>query len=248
MARPLAVALVVLLALSGCQGLGVGGDADRTTVTPAAVPSPGERAVDADRLLLDHRAGLLNRSYTTTVALSVRYPNGSVGRLTDTFVVARDGTYRYERRQTGPYPEPVTPFTIWQNATHEVIRGPDGTVEVQPSSGFDDTTLSAFLGRLLRDRALRARGTRLSGSADRARNVPLPSGLHDSRDATVEGEVRDDIIRRLRFELRADYPAADQSVTVEIEYTVDRVGRTDPTRPDWAAPGRSTATDARLSG
>jgi hypothetical protein len=242
MARPLAAALVVLVALSGCQGLGLGagGDADRSTVTPVTVPSPGERAVDANRLTRIHRAALENRSYTTTVTLSVRYPNGSVGRLTDTFVVASDDTYLYDRRQTGPYPEPVAEFTIWQNRTYETIRGPDGNVTVQASSGFDDTTLSAFLTRLLRDRGLTIQNGQLSGAADRARNVPLPSGLHDSRNATVSGEVRDDIIRTLRFDIDADYPEANQTVRVEIEYTVDLVGRTDPARPAWANSSRST--------
>lgn len=241
MARPLAAALVVLLALSGCQGLGVGAgaDTDRTTVTPVAVPSPSERAVDAGRLTRTHRAALENRSYTVTVTLSVQYPNGSVGRLTDTFVVGSDDRYRYERRQTGPYPEPVREFTRWRNRTVETIRGPDGTVSVQPSSAFDDTTLSAFLRRLLRDRGLTVRDGRLSGAADRARNVPLPSGLHGSRNATVSGEVRDDIIRTLRFSVLADYPEAKQTVRVDFEYTVDRVDRTDPTRPAWANSSRS---------
>jgi hypothetical protein len=220
--------------------LGTGGDADRATVTPVAVPSPGERAVDANRLTRTHRAALENQSYTARVTLAVRYPNGSVGRLTDTFVVGSEDRYLYERRQTGPYPEPVREFTIWQNRTYETIRGPDGNVTVQASSGFDDTTLSAFLERLLRDRGLTVRNGRLSGAADRARNVPLPSGLHDSRNATVSGEVRDDVIRTLRFEIDADYPSANETVRVEIEYTVDRVGRTDPTRPAWATTSRST--------
>lgn len=239
MARPLAAALALLVVLSGCQGLDMGNDTDRETVTPVTVPTPGEREVDVNRLTRLHRAALDNRSYTTTVTLSVRYPNGSTGRLTDTFSVGDQDTYLYERRLAGPYPESVRPFSLWQNATYEVIRGPDGRVDVQPSSGFDDTTLSGFLTRLLRDRRLTVQNGRLSGSAPRARNIPLPNGLHDSRDAVVEGEVRDDILRRVSLGLRADYPATNQTVRVEIEYTVDRVGRTEPTRPAWANSSRS---------
>lgn len=234
MARPLAAVLALLVVLAGCQGLGVGSDTSRETVTPAAVPSPGERAVDANRLTRIHRAALDNRSYTTTVTLSVRYPNGTTGRLTDTFYVGDRNSYLYERRQTGPYPESVSGFSIWQNTTYEIIREEDGSVDVQPSSGFDDTTLSRFLTRLLRDRSLTVQNGHLSGAAPRARNIPLPNGLHDSRDATVDGEIRDDILRRVSLDLVADYPAANQTVRVEIEYTTDRVGRTEPTRPAWA--------------
>ena len=234
----------LLVLAAGCQGPGF----DRQTVTPAEVPS-AERTVSTDAELLadQHRRALENRSYTTTVTFAVRYPNGSTGRVTDTFAVASDDAYRYERRVVGPYPETATNRTIWEDESVEVRRQTDAdgtvTVDVQPGGNPGDTTLSSFVERLLGQFELNAteREGRLTGRAERVPNIPLPPDLYDHRNATVEVVVRDDIVRTVDIELRADYPDIGRTVRVEIGLGVERVGETTPTRPDWAdeaaAPG-----------
>jgi len=232
--RLLVVALGVLLVGAGCQGV----TTEPETVTPAEVPSAtGEPTTDSDELVEQHREALRNQSHTTTVTLTVAYPNGTVAIRTDTFAVESDGGYLYERRAVGPYPETVTNLSIWQNDTHEVRRE-DGTVTAQRSSGVDDTSLSQYLGRILGTFELRgestAAGYRLTGTAERAQSVPLPAVLLDHRNATADVTVRGDILRTVTVDLEADRYDSDETVDVEIAVTVEDVGATEPTRPGWA--------------
>lgn len=235
--RVLAVLVGCLLLGAGCQSLG----SDRQTVTPAAVPAAdGSGVVDADGVTDRHRAALENRSHTTQVTLAVHYENGTVGRVTDEFVVGSDDRYRYDRRQNSPFPEDGRNYSVWYNGTTERVReatANGSTVVVQSGSGLTDPSLAVFLERLLGEFELTvteaATAERVTGEADRARNIPLPIGLHDSRNATVTATVRADIVRSLTVDLTADYPAIDQSVRVEIEYTVEGVGETDPSPPTW---------------
>jgi len=233
--RHIVTALAVLLLLgSGCQGL----TSDRPTVTPASVPSTnGSTTTDVTQLVEHHRQALRNESHTTTVTLTVTYPNGSVARRTDTFVIGSDDTYLYERETVGPYPATLDNRSVWQNDTHEVRREGD-TVTVQRGSGVDGTSLSQYLERLLGAFDLTAEptrtGYRLTGSAERAQRVPLPALLVDHRNATADVLLREDVLRSVAVVLQADRYETDETVGVEISVTADDVGATDPTRPTWA--------------
>ncbi|MFC6757261.1 MULTISPECIES: hypothetical protein [Haloarcula] len=240
MARGRAVAVVALLLLAGCQGFESDGG---ETVTPATVPTAsGEATTDPAAIADRHRQALSNRSYTTTVALTVEYENATTARLIDEFAVGSNGAYRYQRRVRDPYPQAASNFTIWQNGSTEFRRetaeNGTATVTVSDSVGFEDVTLSGFLRRVLRGfdlTAARANGqTQLTGEQTGPLTVPLPTALRDGRDGTLEAERRDGIVRSLTVDAQADHPDSDQSVTVRMRVTVKRVGRTDPERPAWA--------------
>ena len=232
--RHVLVALCWCLVLgAGCQGI----TTDQPTVTPAEVPSAnGTATTDVDELIEQHRAELRNQSHTTTVTLTVEYPNGTTARRTDAFAVGPEGGYLYERRTVGPYPETVENLSVWQNQTHEVRRE-NGTITVQRSSGVSDTSLSQFLQRVLGVFELDAEsadgGYRLTGSAERAQSIPLPTVLLDHRNATVELTVRGDVLRTATVDLQADRYESGETVDIEIAVTVENVGATQPTRPDW---------------
>lgn len=239
MARSHAVVVVVVVLLSGCQGAGPSPE----SVTPAPVPTgDGSVPVDAGLVANAHRAALADRSYTTTVVWRVTYSNGTVGRLTDQFVVGDGGSYRYERRQRGPYPGEWSSFVVWQNDSHEFRRttaeNGSTTVTVRRTTGFADTSLSGFVRRLLSNFDLTGErttdGVAVSGTAPEFGRLPLPEGVHDGRDGRLDGDVRDDIVRRLTVSGRAETRDTDQTVDVGIRMTVDRVGRSEPTRPPWA--------------
>lgn len=236
--RRVAVVLAVAL-LAGCQG----GAVDPSPVTPAPVPTAsGPVTVDAERIATAHRTALAGTSYTTTVRWRVSYPNGSVGLLTDRFTVGADGSYRYERRLRGHYPGARENVTTWHNGSADFVRRPaeNGTRTVRVRTGRDfDTSLSGFVDNLLNRFTLTgertARGTRLSGRQESLRPVPLPGGLRNGRNATVDAEIRDDVVRAVTVRARADDRTSGQSVDVRISLSVERVGQSQPTRPPWAA-------------
>ncbi|MBX0304850.1 hypothetical protein [Haloarcula salinisoli] len=240
MVRGRAVAVVALVLLAGCQGFDGGGD---KTVTPAPVPTAsGEGVGDADAIAERHRAALSNRSYTATAVWRVTYPNGSTGRLTDTFVVSDGPTYSYERRQRGSYPGDRDDISIYQTDDTEFVRlrAENGTTDVRtrPTTGFDDTSLSDFVRGLLDrfDLAVEQTTDRavLTGSQHEFRTIPLPGDLRNGRNATVEATIRDGVVRQMTVSGRADHPDSGQSVGVSISLTVERVGRSEPERPAWA--------------
>lgn len=239
MARGRTAVVVALLVLAGCQGFDSGGE----TVTPAPVPTAGSADVgDANAIANRHRRALVNRSYTTTVSLTVVYENGTTASLVDEFAVGRDGAYRYERRLDGPYPQAASTFTIWQTGSTEFRRttAENGTTTVRASdsTGFDDITLSGFLRRVFTGFDLTTEqagdGTRLTGQQNGPLTVPLPTALRDGHNGTLEAELHDGIVRSLTVRAAADHPESDQSVTVRMRFTVQRIGRTDPSRPAWA--------------
>jgi len=240
MARGRAVAVVALLVLSGCQGFDGGGG---ETVTPAPVPTAGgEVTGDAEAVADRHRRSLDNRSHTTTVSLSVTYPNGTTARLRDEFAVRSDGSYRYHRRVSGPYPQDVSNVTLWQADATEYRRvdsGPGGTsVRTSDAGGLADRTVSGFLRRALTGFDVTvdqgSDRTRLTGEQTDSLGVPLPDDLRNARNGTLEVEIRDDIVRWVTVRAGADHPSLDRSVSVRVRVTVQRVGATDPTRPAWA--------------
>ena len=240
MARGRNVAVVVLLLLAGCQGFeSRGGE----TVAPAPVPTAsGETTTDPAAIAERHRQALDNRSYTTTVVLTVEYDNGTTAWLTDEFAVGSDGAYRYQRRVRDPYPQGVSNFTIWQNRSTEFRRetAENGTttVAVGDGTGFEDLSLSGFLRRVLRGfdlTAAQANGqTQLTGQQTGPLTVPLPTALHDGDDGALDAEIRDGIVRSTTVDAQADHHDSGQSVTVRMRFTVRRVGQTDPSRPTWA--------------
>lgn len=228
--------LAVLLVLAGgCQQFG----SDRQPVTPAPVPSAEAAPTEnPDRLVQRHEAALRNVSHTTTVTLAITYPNGTVARRTDQFRVGPDGTYLYERRTTGPYPAAIANVTLWQSERYQV-RQRNGTVTVSDSPSVGDTTLAPFLRRLLGTFDLSATaqdsGYRLTGSEANADRIPLPTTLVDHRNATVDADVRGDIVRRVSIDLTAEDTRIDRPVRARYTVTVEAVNATNPTRPTWAA-------------
>lgn len=227
---------------AGCQGMTQSPEA----VTPAAVPSAnGTATTNVNELVDRHRQELQNRSHTTTVTLTVGYPNGTTARRTDTFAIGSGNRFRYERRTVGPYPERLDNITVWQNGSREVRRE-NGTVTVQTSAGVDDTSLSQYLRRILGVFELQAESTatgyRLTGSAERAQSIPLPAVLLDHRSATAELAVRDGVLRTVVVDLRADRYDSASTVDVEIAVAVTAVGETTPTRPAWAPDAAATGS------
>lgn len=246
MARGRAVAVVALLVLAGCQGFDSSGG---ETVTPAPVPTDDEerRAVDSRAVASGHRMALSDRSYTTTVSLTVTYPNGTTARLTDEFVVGADSSYRYERRIDGPYPEEISNFTVWQNGTTGFKRTTeDGRATVTENSGpgFEDITLSGFLASLFAGfdpTATRSDGvTTVTGSQSGAVGVPLPSKLVAGRNATLNAQIRGDVVRTATVRAQASLPETDRLADVRLRVTVRGVGESDPTRPAWATAANVT--------
>lgn len=237
MARGRAVAAVLVLLLAGCQGFD---STSGATVTPAPVPTAGGAdSTDATAIADRHRRTLANRSHTTTVGLTVEYDNGTTARLVDEFAVGRNGTYRYDRRVVGPYPQDAANFTVWQTRSTAFRRDTaNGTVTVSDSAGFDDITLSGFLRRVLRGFDLTATrvdgGTRLTGQQNGPLTVPLPTALRDGHNGTLEAERRDGVVRSMTVRAGATHTDSGQSVTVRMRFTVRRVGATDPARPAWA--------------
>lgn len=228
------VLMALLLVGAGCQGL----TGERQTVTPVSVPSAtGEPTENSDRLVERHERAVTNQSHTTTVTLTITYPNGSVGQRTDQFRVGADDNFRYERRTTGPYPSDVTNLSLWANGSHE-FRRENGTVTVSDSTSVTDTTAAPFLRRLLGTFDLTATettaGYRLTGSEENAGRISLPTVLVDHRNATVAAEVREDVIRNVTIDLTADDSTVDQTVEARYVITVEDVGTTTPTRPVWA--------------
>jgi hypothetical protein len=234
-----AVLAVLLVLAGGCQQFG-----DDQTVTPAPVPSAEVvPTTDTDRLVQRHEAALRNTSHTTTVTLTITYPNGSVGRRTDKFRVGADETYLYERRTTGPYPATLPNVTLWQSDRYEVRRQ-NGSVTVTDSPNVGDTTLAPFLRRLLGTFDLSVTetesGSRLTGEEANADRIPLPGRLVDHRDATVEADVRGAVVRTVTIDLRADDTRIDRPVRARYTVTVEDVNATTPTRPTWAEGATAT--------
>lgn len=238
MARGRVVAATLLLVLAGCQGFD---STSGTTVTPAPVPTAGgEDTTDATVIADRHRRALRNRSHTTTVGLTVEYDNGTTARLVDEFAVWSNGTYRYDRRVQGPYPQDAVNFTVWQTRSTEFRRDTangTATVTVSDSTGFDDVTLSGFLRRVLRGFALTSTQengrTQLTGSQTGPLTVPLPTALRDGHNGTLEAERRGGIVRSMTVRAGATHADSGQPVTVRMRFTVRRVGATDPSRPVW---------------
>jgi len=241
MSRGVAVLVGLLVLLSGCQG--VLNDRTAQTVTPAPVPTASESAtVNIDRLPQRHRAALSGQSYTVTVRMQVQYENDTRGHLTDQFAVGPAESYRYERRLQPPYPGPEENLTIWQNGSHGVVSetAENGTTTVytQTSPGVGDLTLGTVLRGLLNGFDLSAErtdtGRLVSGSQDRTQNVPVPPELQNGTNATLEAEIRDDIVRNLTIQYHAEAPDLNQSVAVRLAFTIEAIGETTPTRPGWA--------------
>jgi hypothetical protein len=241
MVRGHTLAVAVLLLFSGCQGFDSGGGGE--TVTPAPVPTvdgatPGDATDIADR----HRRALTDRSYTTTVALTVEYENGTTASLVDEFAVGPDDAYRYDRQVREPYPQAVTNFTIWQTRPTEFRRvsAANGTttVTVSDSTGFDDITLSGFLRRVLMGFDVTTEQddgrTLVDGRQTGPLTVPLPADLRRGRNGTLDGEIHDGAVRTITVRAQADDADSGRPVTVRMRFTVRRVGETGPTRPAWA--------------
>lgn len=239
--RALLTALAAaLLLLAGCQSTAP----DPPEVTPVPVPTSTDTGA-VEGIPSAHRAALDGTTYTTRVTYRLEYADGTTGRLTDQFTVGSGESYLYERRSVGTYPGSPVNVTIWQDGATGFIRraGANETDVVRSSTGtiLEDTTLSGFLARLLGGFDLRDSGS----ASDRAlrdsqltvRTLPLPPTVHNARNATLQVEVRDDVVRSVSIVCDADRGTDDDPVQVRISYTVSGIGDPGPTRPDWARRG-----------
>jgi len=238
----LTVLAAALLLLAGCQSTAP--EPEAPEVTPVPVPTVTDTR-SAEGIPAAHRDALDGTTYTTRVTYRLEYADGTSGRLTDEFTVGVSERYRYERRSVGAYPGDPRNVTIWQEGATGYVRraGSNETDVVRSSTGtvLEDTTLSGFLRRLLEGFALPADGPDddrlLTDSRTVIRTLPLPPGVHNARNATIEVAVRDDIVRSVHIECVADRGPADEPVSVEITFAVDGIGAPEPTRPEWAKLG-----------
>lgn len=158
MARALAAALCVLLALAGCNTLapGPGPSTPSTPATPAPVPTddpdgelaPGvttEGVVSSRTLAEAHVARLDDRSFDLAVNRTTRYPNGTLrGRLGLDLSLGADRSYLVHTATTGPEApvflgRPPAEASFWSNGstyTRRLTRGNTTTyTQFQPTDG-----------------------------------------------------------------------------------------------------------------
>ena len=67
--------------------------------------------------------------------------------------------------------------------------------------------------------------------------LPLPPTVHNARNATIQVEIRDDVVRSVSIVCDADRGADDEPVQVRVSYAVTGIGEPEPTQPDWAQRG-----------
>lgn len=236
----LAVLAATLLVLAGCQSTA----SEPPEVTPVPVPTTTETG--GEGIPTAHREALDGTTYTTRVTYRLEYADGTTARLTEQFIPGTGERYLYERRRVGSYPGSPTNVTIWQNGATGFVRraGTNETDVIRSSTGtvLQDTTLSGLLRRLLSGFNLtpsHVGDTRtLTDSRTVIRTVPLPPGVHDARNATVEVLIRDDVVRSVRIDCVADRGPADEPVRVGIRFETDGIGDPEPTPPEWTRRSR----------
>lgn len=241
--RPaLAVALAVLLALSGCGALGGG----QSPETPPGVEEG--RLADADALLAAHAAQLNATGFRSELTLNATARQRLGGELRNypvdrqqVIVVEAGGTpyqFRTLNRRAG------ASFEAWANDSRQYTRASTGDrVRYTTGTPADVTTL-AGVERL--DEHLAAAEYRVTDTQvrDGLRLYTLESGtVTDALSAmpnrtsaveeygstlVVDSEGR---IRAMRVE--ATYRIGDERASFTLGYTLETVGGVTTERPDW---------------
>lgn len=135
------IALALLCVLAGCSGIGGQETASANgTVTPAPVPSvPDERAagvsehsVNSRTVIANHRAVLLNNTYTRRTSVQWRTQDGSTYTDTKVHRVDAGGTplylvARYDQPRTS---QNVTGYEFWAAGNLTVLRTETSAGEV----------------------------------------------------------------------------------------------------------------------
>jgi len=239
------VAVGLLCLTAGCQTASDGatptptaeGDATPTagdSVTPTAEAQANE-SVESDRLLRRHAQALDGQSYAAEVSVRVRHPNGSVGQRTTEYRIERADRYYAESRVSGPVPGWVRNYTVFANETHEVTRATlaNGTAQtdVDTGIGVQNVSLPYRMANLLDGFALRSDGRSLSGNQTGEWPVDSGQALSDGYNGTVDGEIRDGILRRLTVSGGAHVARTDRTVQVRITYRVVDIRDVDAPSP-----------------
>lgn len=254
------VALVLLVALAGCNGATA---PDGGTVTPADVPADrppgvGESAVtDADLLADAHRSTLNRRGYVLVKTRTVLDPGS--GRTLDTLrlrlAVAPSGTaYNLTRRESsvrayipsGPFSQ-IDIYYAGDSVSRRfvdedgVVRAwtntgvrEGGPVRELTERGFVAGTMAAFRPSVTsRERAGRATGYRLRGEELVAPGQLRTPPLTDRpRNATLRATVTGKGVVR---SLTLAYDATYRNRTVRVRQTLAVHPAEAPvTRPEWA--------------
>lgn len=147
-----AVLMLLLVVLAGCEGAFGGldaGSAPSTTATSSvAINAPGfsgTNVTDPDALYRAHTDSYIDRSYTATSSVTVRYPNGTVrGRRTVVIRVdAESEQFRFTHRLDGRLPWAAidgVEDAVVDAQTRHVPPSISRTVPVsQPIQGYGNT-------------------------------------------------------------------------------------------------------------
>jgi hypothetical protein len=248
-----ALALAILLVLSGCGALG--GSTPTTSPTPApgttadAVPGVSDgRLTDAGALLSAHEAALVETGFESDFRVNAteRFQGEVFDASHRQRTIAEPGGDEYVFRATQAT---GTRFDTWGNRSVSVTRGQSGETtrtQVGRPTGTDVLTNRAGLGSFLtatefevdgvEERNGRTLVTLVSTGTPDPSESPgvVPDNATDLRDYEVRAVV-DTGGRVLSFEATGEYTLDGEAGSMAIGYAVVRLDRPAVDRPEWAA-------------
>lgn len=259
MHRP-TLALVVLLALAGCNGF-VGGTEPQPTLTPAPVPTdrpplpPGidqSGSVTPAAVGTAHSDALAGTSYAVETERRVVDGNRTLRVVTHDWQVDDDGDYAgvYEYDAVDYPTEPaITRVAYWSNRTVRASQfttggynGTDYETSTTPSPVLDldiDGTVVGILEAFEPRVAGRTAGRIVVVSTELQSNtLGTPRSATGTRNGTLFMRITP---RGLVTDIRVTFETtlANRTVRVIRETRVRAVGATTVERPDWVATARA---------
>jgi len=221
------LAVVTLVVLAGCSGLGFGSSADEVTVTPVPVATPDPSAaevprtngsVDVDRVVARHDAALGDRSFHRTVVREGPQNTRDVW-------VDRERDVVRVRRTFGPVVDDaiLAEGTVYRVASDDpdrsyVSEASDDAVPYVPS-----TSGAARLGQVLLDGEYRRVDTVLRGDRSLAVLAVNATSRGAGEDPSIAARSRlyvdaDGVVREVdHWERRPDGTVVDVRMTVTTD-------------------------------
>lgn len=251
----LALALVAVVALAGCNfagGPGDGGTQASPSPTLSDADSPpgvdGGRLANASALLAAHNRTMIGSGFETDLRVNATVDRGGqtaeVRRRQQTLV--EPGAAEYQFRVTNTGDAPSARFDYWGNRSVEAVRA-------QTNAGTNYATGNprppAQLATVPFLKPYLATSNYTVASVDRRENRTLVtlraqsaanySALVPDNATNVSGYtstvVADSEGRILSLTVTADYEIRGESGSMELRYRVIRTGGVQVTRPDWTA-------------
>lgn len=246
-----ALALAILLALSGCSALGVGTSGTPTAADAPAVDTPGienGHLSNGTALLTAHRTALVESGFVTDIQVNAtarrRTSNGtrvtSVVRRQETFVERNAGGYRFSLVNQGTGAN----FDEWANGTARATRlrvGNQTDYRVGKPRPAGQLTGATILDSYLTDdfavtsvnetdgRTL----VTLTSTTPPARNA-VPQNATDVRNYEARLVV-DEEGRIHSLVVTADYTIDGEDASLRVSYELVRTGVDSVNRPGWVS-------------